>query len=112
MHITHTHSICLRIIISLTHSVCFVKQNGLTPLHMAAQDDMAGVAEVLLNHGAEIDAQTKVRVQVLWCFHRLNIHCRLYCVVCLYQCLIFSCLSYSPNRVVTLLCMWLATMAA
>ncbi len=87
----------------------FVKQNGLTPLHMAAQDDMAGVAEVLLNHGAEIDAQTKVRVQVLWCFHRLNVH---FSVACLYQCLIFFCLSYSPNRVVTLLCMWLATMAA
>ncbi len=58
----------------------FVKQNGLTPLHMAAQDDRAGVVEVLLNHGAEIDAQTKVRVQVLWCFHRLQVHCGLYCM--------------------------------
>lgn len=50
----------------------FVKQNGLTPLHLAAQDDRAGVAEVLLNHGAEIDGQTKVSGLILWCFHRLH----------------------------------------
>lgn len=47
----------------------FVKQNGLTPLHLAAQDDRVGVTEVLLNHGADIDAQTKVSVQQSLCFY-------------------------------------------
>ena len=41
--------------------VCFSpRQSGLTPLHLAAQEDKVNVAEVLLNHGAEIDPQTKV----------------------------------------------------
>lgn len=52
--------------------IVFVKQNGLTPLHLAAQDDRVGVTEVLLNHGADIDAQTKVSVQYLLCFYSLH----------------------------------------
>lgn len=50
----------------------FVKQNGLTPLHLAAQDDRVGVTEVLLNQGADIDGQTKVSVQHLLCFNTLH----------------------------------------
>lgn len=35
-------------------------QSGLTPLHLAAQEDKVSVAEVLLNHGADVNPQTKV----------------------------------------------------
>lgn len=35
-------------------------QSGLTPLHLAAQEDRVNVAEVLVNQGAVVDAQTKV----------------------------------------------------
>lgn len=35
-------------------------QSGLTPLHLAAQEDRVNVAEVLVNQGAHVDAQTKV----------------------------------------------------
>ncbi|XP_048125278.1 ankyrin-3 isoform X2 [Alosa alosa] len=35
-------------------------KSGLTPLHLAAQEDQVGVAEVLLNHGAEADVRTKM----------------------------------------------------
>lgn len=35
-------------------------QSGLTPLHLAAQEDKVNVAEVLVNHGATIDPETKV----------------------------------------------------
>lgn len=35
-------------------------QSGLTPLHLAAQEDRVNVAEVLVNQGAAVDAQTKV----------------------------------------------------
>lgn len=38
------------------------EQNGLTPLHLAAQEDRVNVAEVLLNHGADINLQTKVNL--------------------------------------------------
>lgn len=34
-------------------------QNGLTPMHLAAQEDKVPVAEVLVKYGAEIDPQTK-----------------------------------------------------
>lgn len=36
------------------------QQTGLTPLHLAAQEDRVNVAEVLLNHGADVNLQTKV----------------------------------------------------
>lgn len=39
-------------------SVC--PQSGLTPLHLAAQEDKVNVAEVLVNQGATIDPETKV----------------------------------------------------
>lgn len=35
-------------------------QSGLTPLHLAAQEDRINVAEVLVNQGAVVDAPTKV----------------------------------------------------
>lgn len=40
-------------------------QNGLTPLHLAAQEDKVNVAEVLLNHGADVNTQTRVRLSLL-----------------------------------------------
>ena len=36
-------------------------QSGLTPLHLAAQEDKVNVAEVLLNSGADVNPQTKVK---------------------------------------------------
>lgn len=35
-------------------------KNGLTAMHLAAQEDHVPVAEVLVKHQAEIDPQTKV----------------------------------------------------
>jgi len=35
-------------------------KNGLTPLHLAAQEDGVPVAEILVQYKAEIDPQTKV----------------------------------------------------
>lgn len=36
-------------------------KNGLTAMHLAAQEDHVPVAEVLVKHNAQIDPQTKVR---------------------------------------------------
>lgn len=43
-------------------------QSGLTPLHLAAQEDKVNVAEVLCNQGAFIDPETKVMIasSCLW----------------------------------------------
>jgi len=35
-------------------------KNGLTPMHLAAQEDHVPVAEVLVRNDSEIDTQTKV----------------------------------------------------
>lgn len=35
-------------------------KNGLTPLHLTAQEDHVSVAQVLVGHKAKIDPQTKV----------------------------------------------------
>ena len=35
-------------------------QNGLTPLHLTAQEDRVSAAEVLAKHDANVDQQTKV----------------------------------------------------
>lgn len=35
-------------------------QNGLTPLHLTAQEDRVNAAEVLAKHDANLDQQTKV----------------------------------------------------
>jgi len=35
-------------------------KNGLTSLHLAAQEDSVPTAEILVHHHAEIDPQTKV----------------------------------------------------
>lgn len=40
--------------------ILFFVQNGLTPMHLAAQEDKVNVAEVLVKYGSEIDPQTKV----------------------------------------------------
>ena len=39
-------------------------QNGLTPVHLAAQEDKVNVAEVLVKYGSEIDPQTKVGIYI------------------------------------------------
>lgn len=36
-------------------------QNGLTPLHLTAQEDRVSAAEVLAKHDANVDQQTKVQ---------------------------------------------------
>lgn len=36
-------------------------KNGLTPLHLTAQEDHVNVAEVLVGYKARIDPQTKVK---------------------------------------------------
>lgn len=38
----------------------YLCQSGLTPLHLAAQEDKVNVSEVLVNHGATVDPETKV----------------------------------------------------
>lgn len=38
-----------------------VLQSGLTPLHLAAQEDKVTVTEVLAKHDANLDQQTKVQ---------------------------------------------------
>uniref|UniRef100_A0A8C6PVW1 Ankyrin 3 n=1 Tax=Nothobranchius furzeri TaxID=105023 RepID=A0A8C6PVW1_NOTFU len=50
------HSVLL--ISILNNLVC--KPSGLTPLHLAAQEDKVNVAEVLVNHEAVIDPETKL----------------------------------------------------
>lgn len=40
--------------------VKFIKQNGLTPMHLCAQEDKHKVAAVLDNYHAEINPETKV----------------------------------------------------
>jgi len=40
-------------------------QSGLTPLHLAAQEDKVNVAQVLLNNGADVNPQTKVKLSQL-----------------------------------------------
>ena len=49
--------------------VVTVMQSGLTPLHLAAQEDKVNVAEVLLNHGADVNPQTKVQL------FQMHTHC-------------------------------------
>jgi hypothetical protein len=39
-------------------------QNGLTPVHLAAQEDKVNVAEVLVKYESEIDPQTKVGIYI------------------------------------------------
>uniref|UniRef100_A0A3Q1JAP1 Ankyrin 2a, neuronal n=1 Tax=Anabas testudineus TaxID=64144 RepID=A0A3Q1JAP1_ANATE len=43
------------------NSVLHVLQNGLTPLHLTAQEDRVNAAEVLAKHDANLDQQTKVQ---------------------------------------------------
>lgn len=42
--------------------LCLRPQSGLTPLHLAAQEDKVNVAEILVNHGATLDPETKVKL--------------------------------------------------
>ena len=42
-------------------SLSLPPQSGLTPLHLAAQEDKVNVAEVLVNQGAAVDPETKVQ---------------------------------------------------
>lgn len=51
--------------VDLSHDLYL--QNGLTPLHLCAQEDRANVASILVKNGAEVDATTKVQK----CFPKL-----------------------------------------
>ncbi len=54
-------------------------QSGLTPLHLAAQEDKVNVAEVLVNQGATIDPETKVILLVTSClrdYYFSNLPCK------------------------------------
>lgn len=71
-------------------------QSGLTPLHLAAQEDKVNVAEVLLNHGADINAQTKVKlsqivythVEIIYTDFAANAYlCIFLCICYVYQCI-------------------------
>ena len=39
-------------------------RNGLTALHLAAQDDRTTIARLLTRYGANIDPQTKVQLRI------------------------------------------------
>ncbi len=67
---------CLCVCVSSSHT-----QSGLTPLHLAAQEDKVNVAEVLLNHGADVNPQTKVKHTASFIYT----YCWL-CCVCFYLC--------------------------
>lgn len=54
--ITHTHTQ------AYAFNLLFL-QNGLTPLHLCAQEDKVSVASILVKNGAQIDAKTKVTRQ-------------------------------------------------
>lgn len=41
-------------------------QNGLTPLHLCAQEDRVNVASVLVKNGAEVDSTTKVSTKLTY----------------------------------------------
>lgn len=41
-----------------------MSQSGLTPLHLTAQEDKVGAAEVLAKYDANLDQQTKVLTQI------------------------------------------------
>jgi hypothetical protein len=47
----------------------FCSQNGLTPLHLCAQEDKVNVATVLVKNKAEIDPTTKVRLFPIFVLH-------------------------------------------
>jgi len=50
----------------MSAEVCYVTlqifclQNGLSPLHLCAQEDKVNVAAILVKNGAEVDSTTKV----------------------------------------------------
>lgn len=41
-------------------------KNGLTPMHLAAQEDHVPVAEILVKNKAQIDPQTKVDIFIVF----------------------------------------------
>jgi len=44
----------------LVDAACFLRQNGLTALHLAGKEGHAAVVHVLLSRGADVLAATKV----------------------------------------------------
>lgn len=62
---TGLSSLSLHVFNSVYLTVC--PQSSLTPLHLAAQEDKVNIAEVLVNHGATIDPETKVTLLVSSC---------------------------------------------
>ncbi len=53
----------------------FFFQSGLTPLHLAAQEDKVQVAEILVKHDANVDQQTKVSLNLFFLFYYHSLNC-------------------------------------
>lgn len=51
-----------RLLQCITDSCLLSLQNGLTPLHLCAQEDKVNVASILAKNGVQIDAKTKVTI--------------------------------------------------
>lgn len=48
------------------YMVWFVLQTGLSPLHLTAQEEKVSAAEVLAKHDANLDQQTKVKLNKIY----------------------------------------------
>lgn len=67
---------------SVLYESCFIFQNGLTPLHMAAQGDHADCARLLLYHKANVDEVTVVRT----CSPILKYQIQVFILSCVLDC--------------------------
>ena len=77
------------------HSACSASKNGLTPLHLCAQEDKVNFASVLVNSGSIIDPQTKVIHHILL-FYTNKIQKKISVLGWLYS--ITCCLSFWSNK--------------
>ena len=61
--------VCVSVCASVCVCVCVCPQNGFTPLHIACKKNRVKVMELLLKHGASIQAVTEVPypISVLFC---------------------------------------------
>ena len=53
------HAAMVNLLLSYNASVDSAAKNGLTAMHLCAQEDRVGVAAILKDHGANIDPVTK-----------------------------------------------------
>ncbi len=49
-------------------------QNGLTPLHLCAQEDCVDVAKILVRNGADANAVTKVSADIFYSHYLSFVH--------------------------------------